>query len=494
VSRDPKPLRRDQLEEFLKSPIAVRTFERIMARVLVEMPVEMLEFVTKSTLTTRGDLFVRGATDIERLALGASGRLLKSNGTDAFWAELSPVITLGVDLSGSVTLTDLASGTLNASIVNNAVTDGKLRDSAGLSVIGRSANSSGDPADIVGIDGQILRVSGSTLGFGSILSTSVSDFTEAAQDATGAMAANSARVTLTYVDGTPSLTADLVLASVGNTYLASMAQSRIKGRAEGAGTGDPTDLTPTQVVSIIDGEAVTWSAAHTFTNNVIVSGALPAWTLIESDQAADEQRARVAVNSRVFRLDFLNDVASLSANFLSATRASGATPVVTAMTFGNSTDNPTFGFSGTGTATFSGQVTALRFVPTSGTAATNGLYLVGANNPGLSANSTKVIDWTSTLVTITGNLSLGTAGNKLLVKEGSNAAMGVATLVGGTVTVSNTLVTASSRIFLSIQSLGTVAAPKAIGVTARTAATSFTITSADATDTSAVAWHIIEPA
>lgn len=35
-----------------------------------------------------------------------------------------------------------------AGIANNAVTDAKLRDSAGLSVIGRSVNSSGDPADI----------------------------------------------------------------------------------------------------------------------------------------------------------------------------------------------------------------------------------------------------------------------------------------------------------------------------------------------------------
>lgn len=44
------------------------------------------------------------------------------------WANITnkpdPVITLGGDLSGSVTLTDLASGTLNATIVANAVTLG----------------------------------------------------------------------------------------------------------------------------------------------------------------------------------------------------------------------------------------------------------------------------------------------------------------------------------------------------------------------------------
>ncbi len=92
------------------------------------------------------------------------------------------------------------------------------------------------------------------------------------------------------------------------------------------------------------------------------------------------------------------------------------------------------------------------------------------------------------------SLALRTTGKGLQIKEGSNARMGVATLVAGTVTVSNTSVTASTRIFLSVQSLGTVSIPRAVGVTARTASTSFTITSEDATDTSVVAWHLIEPA
>src|SRR5690348_7777398 len=39
--------------------------------------------------------------------------------------------------------------------------------------------------------------------------------------------------------------------SVSNTELANMAQSTIKGRAAGAGTGDPTDLTAAQVKTIL---------------------------------------------------------------------------------------------------------------------------------------------------------------------------------------------------------------------------------------------------
>lgn len=61
-------------------------------------------------------------------------------------------------------------------IANNVVTDTKLRDSAGLSVIGRAASSAGDPADIVaGADGYVLQRSGTTLGFGPISVTSISD-------------------------------------------------------------------------------------------------------------------------------------------------------------------------------------------------------------------------------------------------------------------------------------------------------------------------------
>jgi hypothetical protein len=95
---------------------------------------------------------------------------------------------------------------------------------------------------------------------------------------------------------------------------------------------------------------------------------------------------------------------------------------------------------------------------------------------------------------VDGNLTLVSAGNGILVKEGSNATMGVATLVGGTVTVSTTKVTANSRIILTGQNLGTITVPVGYAVSARTAGTSFTILSANAVDTSTVAWIIFEPA
>lgn len=126
--------------------------------------------------------------------------------------------------------------------------------------------------------------------------------------------------------------------------------------------------------------------------------------------------------------------------------------------------------------------------------ADSGPYRIGANNVGVSMGGAKVLDIATTGLGVTGNLTLSTAGNKMLIKEGTNASMGVATMVAGTVVVNTTLVTANSRIFLSVQSLGTVAVATPVAVTARTAGTSFTISSSALTDTSVVAWHIVEPA
>lgn len=193
---------------------------------------------------------------------------------------------------------------------------GEMSDIAGLSVVGRTANTIGSPGAITaGSDGDVLRRSGTALNFGTITSASVSNFDEAAQDAVAAALTNSATIAWTYTDGTNTISGSVLAAGVdhnallnyladehiahsgvtltagagltgGGTIAASrtlavgagtgitvnaddvalsdMAQSRIKGRAEGAGTGGPTDLTPTQVVAIIDAETPTWTGLHTF--------------------------------------------------------------------------------------------------------------------------------------------------------------------------------------------------------------------------------------
>lgn len=90
-----------------------------------------------------------------------------------------------------------------------------------------------------------------------------------------------------------------------------------------------------------------------------------------------------------------------------------------------------------------------------------------------------------------GDLSLSEVGKTFKIKEGTNAKMGTSVLVGGTIIVSTTAVTANSRILLSIQTPGgTVGTPY---ISERSSGTSFTITSTSATDTSTVAWIVIEP-
>jgi hypothetical protein len=141
----------------------------------------------------------------------ATGDIVAFNGTN--YQRIVGGASADVVLRGNATF-----GTVStAAIANDAVTDAKLRNSGALSVIGRSANSTGDPADISGTASSdaVLRVSGTTLGFGTVATAGIAD------DA------------------------------VTNPKLANMAQATIKGRASGAGTGDPTDLTASQARAII---------------------------------------------------------------------------------------------------------------------------------------------------------------------------------------------------------------------------------------------------
>jgi hypothetical protein len=110
---------------------------------------------------------------------------------------------------------------------------------------------------------------------------------------------------------------------------------------------------------------------------------------------------------------------------------------------------------------------------------------------------TGVTATTGNVTVANGNLAFGTSGNKLIsTSVGSTTAagansFGTVALVSGTATVATTSVTASSMIFLTCQALGTVVAPSALCVSAKTASTSFVINASQATDTSTVAWFIV---
>ncbi len=90
----------------------------------------------------------------------------------------------------------------------------------------------------------------------------------------------------------------------------------------------------------------------------------------------------------------------------------------------------------------------------------------------------------------TGNILLSTIGKGLQIKTGSNSKMGIVTLVAGTATVANTSITANSRIFLTHQTDG--GTPGWLRVSSKSVGTNFIITSSSNTDTSVVAWVIVE--
>lgn len=92
--------------------------------------------------------------------------------------------------------------------------------------------------------------------------------------------------------------------------------------------------------------------------------------------------------------------------------------------------------------------------------------------------------------TFNGNVSLGTAGNKLSIKTGTNATAGTGTLSGGTVTIATTAVTASSLIFITDTSSGATNVGT-LRVSAQTAGTSFVVTSSNVLDASTFNWLII---
>jgi len=111
-----------------------------------------------------------GAGTVNPIDLTANqGSTILDTATDPF-VRTSALPAAGItQLTGDVTAGP-GSGSQAATIANNAVTNAKLRDSGALSVIGRSANSAGDPADISAsaASDAVLRESGSTVGFGTV--------------------------------------------------------------------------------------------------------------------------------------------------------------------------------------------------------------------------------------------------------------------------------------------------------------------------------------
>lgn len=89
-----------------------------------------------------------------------------------------------------------------------------------------------------------------------------------------------------------------------------------------------------------------------------------------------------------------------------------------------------------------------------------------------------------------GDIDVATIGKGLRVAEGSNARQGIATLSSGIVLVPNTTITANTRIFLTVQTAG---GTQGFLSTNRSVGVSFSIVSTSGSETSTVAWLLMEP-
>jgi hypothetical protein len=119
-----------------------------------------------------------------------------------------------------------------------------------------------------------------------------------------------------------------------------------------------------------------------------------------------------------------------------------------------------------------------------GGSATPAMKIVGAGRTLLNTNTDDGVN----MLQVDGSVSLKTAGNKINITTGTNASVGTATLSSGTVTISTTAVTASSIILLTYQSCSSCGTPY---ISAKTAGTSFVITSSNGSDASIIAYQII---
>ena len=176
------------------------------------------------------------ATTATTLATGRTialtGDVTGTTGSFNGSANVSAATTIA---NNAVTTAKIADGNVTtAKIANDSVDNTKLRNSAALSVIGRSANSTGDPADIAaGTDGHVLRRSGTGLGFGQVVSAGIATgavtATELASNAVTTVKILDANVTTAKIADSNVTTAKSADANVTDAKLATGAVTGAAG-------------------------------------------------------------------------------------------------------------------------------------------------------------------------------------------------------------------------------------------------------------------------
>lgn len=156
---------------------------------------------------------------------------------------------------------------------------------------------------------------------------------------------------------------------------------------------------------------------------------------------------------------------------------------------GNTTINAGNGGAGSSTGGTGGNIILAAGTGGNSTTPGSGGYI--SFQPASTTSTSEVLRVTATNVyTTNAPLTINTPGFGLQIKHGSNCKLGTSTLSAGSVTVANTAVTANSIIFLTVQASGGTMGFLSVGT--KTVGTSFVINSSSSTDTSTVAWMIVE--
>lgn len=171
----------------------------------------------------------RGGTGFAGAGGTANRVFLTSDGTTATWSQIN---LASAQVSGVLALANITGGSSVGQVLRNAagnvpqwgaldladadavtglLPDANLANLTGLSVSGRSANSSGVRAAITGTDGQALRVSGTVLGFGTLATAGIGD----AQVTLGKFANGTALSVIGRAANTGGAYADVVATTVG---------------------------------------------------------------------------------------------------------------------------------------------------------------------------------------------------------------------------------------------------------------------------------------